>query len=212
MEAQRMKRTVVTTAFPYPLTWNRGHLNVRVASHVFEVDFWRQYRQDGDDISSPTYSAGYSASSNVEMPYDRLGRMAYTRVHIWFPMHIAKDETEEIQKWVHAVINRLLEVYRYTTAEFYVDTVPANELWDYEVIDTNEDGTTFPSSVEGRRVLPLRYGIRLARLAPIPTEAEQILRGGSELPIPRTLYTSTAGTEYPGSEARCCEQVAEEDG
>ncbi len=183
-----MKRTVVVTAFPYPLIWDRGHLEVNVEGHIFEVDFLRQYRQSGDNIPSPSFSPGYSASSNVEMPYDRLGRVGYTRVDIWFPMYVEKDKSDELQRLIHAVINRLLDVYRFTTGESYVDTVPANELWEYEVMDTNEDGTTFPASVECRRVYPMGYGVRLARTVPIPSRARQVLREGSELPIPRTLY------------------------
>lgn len=124
------------------------------------------------------------------MPYDRLGRVAYTRVDIWFPMHVERDGSKEIQKWLHTEINRLLDVYRYTTGEFHVDTVPANELWEYEVMDTKEDGETFPNPIECRRVLPLGYGVRLARTAPISAEAKQVLRDGSELPIPQALYLS----------------------
>ncbi len=103
-------------------------------------------------------------------------------------MYVDRDKSEEIQEWVRSVINRLLDVYRFTTGEFYVDSVPANELWEYEIMDTNEDGKTFPSPVECRRILPQGHGVRLARIASISTEAEQILHNGSELPIPRTLY------------------------
>ncbi len=61
-------------------------------------------------------------------------------------------------------------------------------------MDTNEDGKTFPSPVECRRVLPL-YGTRLARTAPIPTEARQVLHDGTELPVPRTLYLNARREE-----------------
>ncbi len=123
-----MKRTVVATAFVYPLIWDRGHLDIRVGGRVFEVDFKRQYRTPGDNIPSPSFSPGISASADVELPYDRWGRMAYTRADIWFPMHVNRERDEEIRRWVHAVVNRLLEVYRFTVGEFHVDTVPANEL------------------------------------------------------------------------------------
>ncbi len=123
-----MKRTVVVTAFPYPLIWDRGHFDIRIADKIFEVVFQRQYRQQGDGILSLGFAANISGSSNVEMPYDRWARVAYTRVVIWFPMQIEWDRREEIQGWIHTAINRLLEVYRYKTGEFYVDTIPANEL------------------------------------------------------------------------------------
>jgi hypothetical protein len=38
----------VITAFPYPLIWDEGTLDIRVGKEVFEVYFKRQYRQEGD--------------------------------------------------------------------------------------------------------------------------------------------------------------------
>jgi hypothetical protein len=48
------------------------------------------------------------------LPYDRLGRVAYTYVEIYFPMYVENDLTdrEDLWNWVHAIINRLLSVYR----------------------------------------------------------------------------------------------------
>lgn len=190
-----MKRTVVITAFPYPLIWDRGYFDIRIADKIFEVDFLRRYRQQDEGIPSPSFSPGISKSSNSEMHFDRLTRVAYTLVNIWFPMRVEWDKHKEIQGWIHAVINRLLEVYRYQTGEFHVDAIPINELWEYEIMDTNEDGTTFPSSVKCRRYFPLGSGVSLARIAPVPTEARQLLRDGTKLPIPRTLYLNAKREE-----------------
>lgn len=181
-----MKRTVVATAFPYPLIWDRGRLRVLVGNEAFDIDFQRQYRQTGDNIPSPSFSPGYSTSSNLEMAYDRWARVAYTRIDIWFPTYISKDNSKEIQKRMHAVINRVLEVYRFTTGEFHVDNIPMNELWEYEVMNTNEDGT-FTSPIECRRVLPLGYSVTPARTVPIPDNAKAFMRDGTELPVPRLL-------------------------
>ncbi len=53
---------------------------------------------------------------------------------------------------------------------------------------------TFPSPVECRLVLPLP-GTRLARTAPIPTEARRVLHDGAELPVSRTLYLNARREE-----------------
>jgi hypothetical protein len=127
------------------------------------------------------------SSHNVEQLYDRWGRVAYTFLEIWFPMYVDPKSTE-LQDWVHAVINRLLEVYRFATKEFHVDVVPKNELWEYEAFSTNEDGRTFPSPIHCVRMMPFGYGTRLARSAPISEEAKRFLSDGTRLPLAQTLY------------------------
>jgi hypothetical protein len=118
-----MRRTVVETTFPYPLKWDRGELDVRIEDRVFEVHFQRQYRSDSDPAVS---GSGIRSATNLEYERDRLGRAAYTRVEIRFPMDVEHDfeNREELLSWVLAVINRVLDVYRYTTEEFHVDTIP----------------------------------------------------------------------------------------
>lgn len=181
-----VKRTVVRTSFPYPLKWDRGNLDVRIEDKVFEVHFERQYRED---MSQGPPDSGLIAP-NQELQYDRLGRVAYTRVEIYFPMYVEHDVMDpELPNWVHAVINRLLSVYRYTTGEFYVDTIPRNELaMQYAVRTIKEDGTFdnretlvgFDGSIGG--------WLQIAQTLPISDKARQLLRDGTELSIPRVLY------------------------
>jgi hypothetical protein len=98
-------------------------------------------------------------------------------------------EQEEVRRWVHAVINRLLEVYRFTEGEFHVDTVPENELWEYEVQTWTEDEAGSPASevVEAKRFYPPMWGMQLARIASIPDIAKRLLADESQLPVPQVL-------------------------
>jgi hypothetical protein len=69
-----VKRTIVQTAFAYPLIWDKGQLEVRIDEKVFEVVFRRRYRQEeGDDVPMPNpgFMSVTGASHNVEQLYDR---------------------------------------------------------------------------------------------------------------------------------------------
>lgn len=187
------ERMRVITAFPYPLIWDEGTLYIRLDEEVFEVYFKRQYRREGDKIPSPGWSPGITETSNVEIPHDRTARVAYTVADIRFPMRVSAEddeqEQEEIRRWIHAVMNRLLEVYRFTTGEFHVDTIPVNELWEYEVqtwLDSDK-GSPAPDTVEGKRFYPPLGGTQLARISPIPDTARRLLADGEQLPVSQVL-------------------------
>ncbi len=106
-------RTLVKTGFPYPLIWDSGQLDILTQGHTFAVEFRRLYNQEGQASGPP----GVSAAQNVELRYDCQGRVSYTAIQILFPW-LATDQSK-ILHWVHRVINRLLEVYRFTTEEFF---------------------------------------------------------------------------------------------
>jgi hypothetical protein len=183
----------VITAFPCQLIWEEGKLDVRVGGKTFEVYFKRHYRREGDKIPNPGWSPGIAETSNVEIPHDRTARVAYTVADIRFPMRVGAEDDEEEQKevrrWIHAVINRLLEVYRFTEGEFHVDTIPMNELWEYEVQTwaDSDEGSHAPSTIEGKRFYPPLVGMRLARIAPVPDVARRLLADGEQLPVPQVL-------------------------
>jgi hypothetical protein len=187
-----MRRTVVETTFPYPLKWDRGALDVSVEDKVFEVRFERQYRQRPDQAVS---GSGILETSNLEIERDRLGRAAHTHIEIRFPMYVehSLEDRDELLHWVHAVINRVLDVYRYTTEEFHVGTIPKNELGMYTVRTLNRDGTfdNVASMVSGAVTGWLVY----VPPEPIPGEARQLLRDGTELPIPKVLYLNAKREE-----------------
>jgi hypothetical protein len=188
-----MRRTVVDTTFPYPVKWDRGDLEVRIEAKVFEVHFERRYRQQNDARVS---GSGVVSATNLEYERDRLGRAAHTYVEIRFPMYVEHDLANqwELLKWVHAVINRVLSVYRYTTEEFHVDTIPTNELRDYTVRTLNADGTfdNRASMVTGG---PTGWLIHVPP-EPLPNEAQQLLRAGTELPVPKVLYLNAKREEF----------------
>jgi hypothetical protein len=181
VDAISVKRTVVATTFPYPLKWDRGDLDVRIEDKVFEVHFEREYRRDSDPAVS---GSGILASSNLELERDRLGRAAHTRVEIRFPMYV-EHETDNpwpLLDWVHAVINRVLDVYRYATDEFHVETIPKNELRDYTVRTVGPDGTFSSPTM----IIP-HWKVYLPP-EPISDEARRLLGDGTDLPIQRVLY------------------------
>lgn len=193
------ERTKVVAAFPYPLIWGEGRVDVRVEDKTFSVYFKRHYRAEGDRVPIPTlgWSPGITETTNVEIPHDRLARVAYTVVEITFPMNIDRQNFEEIAKWAHAVNNRLLEVYRVVMEEFHIDTIPINEMWELEVqiLHYVDESTEIPHTIEGTRYFPPTGGTQLARIAPIPREAKTFLREGTPLSVPKTLYLNARREE-----------------
>lgn len=188
-----MRRTIVSTAFVYPLIWDEGTVNIRVEDEVFEVYFKRQNRTGEDDPIPSGGVGGLVWVKNLEARYDRQGRAAYTKVTIYFPMYLG-DDREKIGGFVHKVINRLLEVYRYATGEFHVNHVPSRELGGFSIRATSEDGT-----LENKEILtpgpvgaaPSKHPddgwLTVARKEPVSAEAKQMLQEGTSLPIPEVL-------------------------
>jgi hypothetical protein len=181
-----MERTVVRMTFPYPLIWDRGELEIRVEDKSFQVVFERRYHE-APDKRPPTGSI--ISAPHHELPYDRLGRVAYTQVEIYFPMYVQDDLTdrEELWNWVHTIINRLLSVYRYSMEEFYIDTVPKDELNIETITTINEHGRLSETRIGFQAASSDRWLTR-ARTRPIPDEARRILRDGTELPISKVLF------------------------
>src|SRR5215216_5006681 len=193
------ERTKVITAFLYPLIWGEGRVDVRVEDKTFRVYFRRHYRKEGDKAPIPTlgWSPGITEATNIEIPHDRLGRVAYTVVQIMYPMNVDRENFAEIAKWAHAVNNRLLEVYRVVMEEFHIGTIPINGTWELEVQTLHyvDERAEMPSSVDVRRYFPPTGGAQLARTALIPGEATAYLRDGTTLPLPKTLYLNARREE-----------------
>src|SRR5215204_6408516 len=127
-----MKRTIVTTTIPYSLIWDDEDFEILVNGRVFEVHFERKGRQRGNEEVT---GSGIVEASGFTLPQDRLGRVSYTAVEIRFPMYVHNDigNSATLENWFRAVINRLLEVYRYATEDFHVDRIPKRELHRYTV-------------------------------------------------------------------------------
>ena len=181
-----MERTAVRVAFPYPLIWDRGELEISVEDKPFQVIFERRYHE-APDKRPPTGSI--MSAPHQELPYDRLGRIAYTHVEIYFPMYVENDLTdrEALWNWVHTIINRLLSVYRYSMEEFYIDTLPKNEL-NIQAITTIDEHGRMSETLIGFQAASSSRWLKSARTRPIPDEARRILRDGTELPISKMLF------------------------
>src|SRR5215208_2255159 len=115
-------------SIPYPLVWGHGNLEICVEDKVFKVHFERRFRQAGD---SAVFGSSIISVKNLELRQDRTGSVSYTELTIQFPMYVMYDTTsrEELYGWVLEVVNRLLEVYRYATGDFYVSNIPKRELF-----------------------------------------------------------------------------------
>ncbi len=168
-------------------------MSVHINDEVFEVHFERRYRQSTDQ---GVLGSGIVETTNLEYERDRLGRAAHTHIQIRFPMYVEHELNDQspILNRVHAVINRILEVYRYTMGEFHVDTIPKNELHDYTVRTLNADGT-FDSNalmVAGAS----GGGLTSVEPKPVPEEARGFLTAGTELPVPRVLYLNAKREEF----------------
>ena len=109
-----MPFTVFSVEIPYPLMWGKaGWLPIKVEGKSYEVTFERAWRPD---------------NHGIEMKYDRLGRVSYTKIAVRFPYATTPDDSEKLRRVSHKVINRLLDVYRCATKESHVGHVPIQEL------------------------------------------------------------------------------------
>jgi hypothetical protein len=171
------------------LIWDEGTIDIQVEQKVFKVNFKRQNRTGEDDpLPKVGLVGGIIAAENLESRYDRLGRVAYIIVTIYFPMYCG-DAPEKIDDFVYKVINRLLDVYRYATGEFHVGHVPRGELGGFAIGATRDDGT-----LENREIMttgsagvirdPEDVWLTAPRKVPISPEARQMLQEGINPPIP----------------------------
>src|SRR3990172_3839358 len=182
-----MQRTVIQTAIPYPLIWREGELVVRLGNELFSVQFHRQYgRPPGQESGVPSAIA----SNNVELRYDRLARVAHTALQILLPTYV--EDHRELVAIIHRLVNRIIEVYRLATGEFYLDTIPKHELWPYLTRTVDEEGMLSPEITYSK---DFGYGVTLARFASVPDDARQLLLSGSEVPIPSILFLNARREE-----------------
>ena len=126
-----MPYAVLSTEIPYPLIWGKGGwLPIRVDGQDYEIAFERAWR---------------SGSNNVEMKYDRLGRLSYTKIAVRFPNVSTVEHVEELKRIAHKAVNRLLDVYRVSTKEYHVGHIPIHELGlidvSHGVLTVEDDGT-----------------------------------------------------------------------
>lgn len=109
-----MPYTIFSTEIPYPLMWDKGGwLPIRLEGKDSEIAFER------------SWCPGYN---NVEMKYDRLGRVSYTKICVRFPYETTGDDYKDLRRIVHKAINRLLDVYRVATKEYHIGHIPIHEL------------------------------------------------------------------------------------
>lgn len=181
-----MTRTMVVTSIPYPLIWHQGELEVRVSDELISVQFERVWRQQEDH----TRDYGTARSRGIEIMYDRLGHVATTNLRMLFPRHIS--DPRKLPELVLSVINRLIDVYRLSMDELFLESIPRNEVRIYENYAVKEDGS---ESLERSVTFDFGEGITIARTSPIPVEAVNLLLSGTELPIPEML-TLNARREY----------------
>ena len=149
------------THIPYALMW-QGKLALTDQLGQVIVDITRAY---------------VGESKNVEMKHDRLGRVSFSKMFIEFPQRV---EETEIENATLRVINRIIDVYRYTKGEFFLERIPRTELRRLQIM-TKLDNGQLDSEVIMRE--PQGAGVTLARFADIPSEAARILESGDELPV-----------------------------
>lgn len=101
---------------------------------------------------------------------------------ILFPSRI--EDREELMGMMSSTINRLVDVYKYSTEEFYLDTIPRNEVRVISIFEVNEDGTESPFVVGH---FDYGGGIGIARYSSVPQKALDLFQSGAELPIPEML-------------------------
>jgi hypothetical protein len=163
-----MNHTGVRTTIPYPLIRDEGNVDITVAEKIFKLDFKRVYRE---------------GSNNIEVRHDRLGTVAYTVVQILFPALV--EDQDDLVDQTHRVLNRLLDVYRVTTDEFFIDTLPKSELLTLEVHTVTDQGAISPVAAHVER---FGTALTIARSTPIPAEAKTFFANGLEMPMHRVLF------------------------
>jgi hypothetical protein len=151
--------TTVQTSIPYALIW-QGKISLTDTEGQLTINLAKVFTGE---------------NKNVEMWHDRLGRVAYSTISIEFPKEL--DE-KNIPDTTLRIINRLIDVYRYTTGEYYLERIPQNELRRIDVITRLNNGQVPLVSMSN-----FGEGLIIACYSDIPQEAIDILQSGEEPPI-----------------------------
>ena len=164
-----MAFTVFCTKIPYSLIWGKGGwLALRLEGKDYDIAFERVWH-DG---------------SEMEMKYDRLGRISHTKLAVRFPYATTSDSVAELRKISHKAINRMLDVYRIATKEFYVGHIPMHELGaatiSHGVYDIEDDGSIWERNSFQYDLGP---GINLPRTQAISDHAVMDMEYDRPLPI-----------------------------
>ncbi len=181
-------KTLVHATIPYALIWGEGQLEIRIETMIYGVMFKRKPSEESD----PKAIAAKGSAQVLEIRHDRLARSANTFVEIIFPSLLLSNA--EIEEKARAVLNRLIEVYRFATNEFYLAPVPRNEMQQYTIFIVNDDGVIKPMT-PFQATWILGDGLTAPRIAQIPDFAREILRSGNQLPIHRILYLNARREE-----------------
>ncbi len=164
-----MPYTVVKFEIPYPLIWGKGGwFPIRLEGKDYEIAFERCWR----------------SGNNVELMYDRVGRVSFTRVYVRFPHETASVDGENLRTIAHKAINRLLDVYRVSTKEFHIGHIPLHELGatdtSHGVYTEADDGSL--TEIHSFQ-LDMGLGLTLARIGDIDDQAKSDLAYERPLPL-----------------------------
>ena len=170
-----MPKTIVCTSIPYALMW-QGKIELADQLGQVMVDIERDY---------------VGESKNVEMQGDRLGRVSFSKMSIEFPK-LLLDETE-IKDATLRVVNRIIDVYRYTTNEFFLERIPRNELRPLQIMAKLDNGQLDSNVIQYE---PQGSGVTLARFAGISSEAQKIFQSSEELPVHSILILNARRERY----------------
>ena len=163
-----MPYTVFRFEIPYPLIWGKGGwLPIRLEGKDYEIAFERVWR----------------SGNGVEMQYDRLGRVSYTRVSVRFPHQTESDSVEQLNRIAHKAINRLLDVYRVSTKEFHVGHIPIHELGaadtSHGIYTEADDGTILET-----HTFQTDTGLGITLCRTMRLDGEAVLDLAHERPLP----------------------------
>lgn len=166
-------RVLIRFDLPFCVHLNDGIWNVRIDESVYRVQTWKRWRDSpesstedtvaeqrryfsqstvttgeiGGDPSSATKMSGV----DVEMRADRHGRYRFSRcaVELRHPTEPSGEDIDEVLDEALRIVNRLVDVFRYSTNRAYLPPLQRDDIDFAEIIIPDSGRGFFHSNLHG---------------------------------------------------------------
>ncbi|MFC1993371.1 hypothetical protein ACFLV3_06165 [Chloroflexota bacterium] len=146
MNNQGIASTVVFTELPFCLYLNDGMYELLSENQPAAIQLFRRPRHS--TVQDLPFNRGGVIlgidPSNCEITGDRFGRVAFSQVVVSMPSPESIDEPDPIIEKAVTCINRLIQVYRAATGEFWIQPISTADIVCTQFRHCDENGNDIP--------------------------------------------------------------------
>lgn len=142
MQNNVIATSAVSFELPFCLYLDDGLYELFYSNQPGAIQIWRRPRYS-DVADLPFNRGGFIMNIdplNCEVTGDRFGRVAYSEVIIYFPSSASATDPQYLIEHAVNYINRLIEVYRTATGEFWVQPISLADVLSISCRHCDENG------------------------------------------------------------------------